>query len=373
LKRPQRPGPPAPPLRIMGRLVRRGVKPAGTPPGTVVHAGPRRVIEPELHALVFGPNHLNEVRLGSADPLPSRPDDPAEVLWLNVMGLHDVGLLERVGRPFGIHPLALEDVAHVGQRPKLEAYDEHLFLVLPMLTLSASGHIEVEQISMVVGRGFLVTFQEAPGDVLEPVRARLRSGRGKIRNRGTDFLVYTLLDALVDATFHVLEGLGEQMEALESWVLSNPSAAAAEGIQRVHELRRELLVMRRSVWPLREVVAGFQRVDPPFVEPNTQLYLRDVYDHCHQLMDSIELLREMAQSLHELHLSTINNRMNEVMKVLTVMASIFIPLTFIAGVYGMNFEHMPELGVPWAYPAVLAAMGGVAFAMLLFFRVRRWI
>jgi len=367
---PHRPSLPVPPIRIMGRLVRRVVKLPGTPPGTVIHAGPRRVVTPTIHSFLFGREQLEEQHPGLHDPIPPIPDASEGVLWLNVDGLHDVELLERIGRHVGIHPLALEDVAHVGQRPKVEVYDDHLFIVLPMLRLVGAGHVEVEQVSMVVGAGFLVSFQEAPGDVFDPVRARLRNGKGRLRSRRADFLAYALLDAIVDAAFHVLEGLGEQTEALEQWVLERP---APEGMRRVHELKRELLVMRRSVWPLRELTAALQRMEPPLIQEATQVYLRDVHDHCYQLLDTVELLREMAKGLQDLHLSSISNRMNEVMKVLTVMASIFIPLTFVAGVYGMNFEHMPELALPWAYPAVLAGMALMGLGMLLFFRLRHWI
>jgi len=360
----------APDLNVMGRLVRRVIKLPGTPPGTVIHGGPRRVMTPEIQVFRWDPDVCEELRPSPQDPLPALPAADAGVLWINVDGLHDVELLERVGRHVGIHALALEDVAHVGQRPKLEEYETHLFLVLPMLRLSAEGHVEIEQVSLVVGDGVLVSFQEAPGDVFEPVRARLRNGKGKLRHRHADFLAYSLLDAIVDAAFHVLEGLGEQTEALEQLVMERP---APEVMRRVHELKRELLVMRRSVWPMRELTAAFQRMEPPRVHEGTQIYLRDVHDHCYQLLDTVELLREMATGLQELYLSTVSNRMNEVMKVLTVMASIFIPLTFIAGVYGMNFEHMPELSVPWAYPAVLGGMALVALGMLLFFRLRRWI
>jgi magnesium transporter len=354
----------------MDRLVRRVVKLPGTPPGTVIHAGPRRIATPEIHIFHFGPDRLEKTRPGIHDPLPLIPDADDGVLWINVDGLHDVDLLERIGHHVGIHSLALEDVAHVGQRPKLEEYEDHLFLVLPMLRLTEAGHIEVEQVSLVVGDGILVSFQEASGDVFDPVRARLRNGKGKIRSRRADFLAYALLDALVDAAFHVLEGLGEQTEALEQMVIERPTP---EGMQRVHELKRELLVMRRSVWPLRELTAAFQRIDPPRVQQGTQVYLRDVHDHCYQLLDTVEVLREMAKGLQELYLSSVSNRMNEVMKVLTVMASIFIPLTFVAGVYGMNFTYMPELDLPWAYPAVLTGMALVALGMLALFRLRHWI
>jgi magnesium transporter len=385
-------------LRIMGRIVRRAVKRPGTPPGTVVHSGIRRVETPHLHRIRYGPDAFEEVDVAPDGPLElgvggwgvraaggaaaggAGAVDAAEaaggaaggagVVWLNVDGLHDVSLLERIGAEMGIHPLAMEDVANVGQRPKLEEYDAHLFVVLHMLRLREGTHVEVEQVSFLVGDGYLISFQEAPGDVFEPVRARLRSGKGRLRARGADFLAYALMDAVVDASFEVLEGLGERTEVLETEVLERPTPAT---MRAVHELKRELLVLRRSVWPLRELMGAFLRVDGPLVQEGTRLYLRDVYDHSHHLLDTVELLRDMSSGMQDLYLSSVSNRTNEVMKVLTIMASIFIPLTFVAGVYGMNFEHMPELAIPWAYPAVLAGMAAAGLGMAGYFRHRRWL
>jgi len=358
-------------MRVMGRFVRRAYKRPGTAPGTVVHTGARRVEAARMQIFRYS---KDEVREEVPDALPQSLDVPeagSGVLWLNVEGLHDVDLLERIGAALKLHPLAVEDVASIGQRPKLEEYDDHLFLVAHMLTLAEdSGHVVDEQVSFMVGRGFVVTFQEAPGDVFEAVRERLREGRGRIRSRGSDYLAYTLLDAMVDHYFVVLEKLGEVVEELEEEVLDRPTRRT---MHRVHELKRELLAVRRSIWPLREMLSGFLRVESALVDEGTRLYLRDVYDHCYQLIDSVEILREVGSGLRDLYLSNVSNRTNEVMKVLTIMASIFIPLTFVAGVYGMNFEYMPELGVRWAYPAVLGFMLVAAVGMLWVFRRRGWI
>jgi magnesium transporter len=368
----------------MGRIVRRAVKRPGTPPGTLVASPPRWHETPQVREIRYSAEAFDESERSIDQPLDlaeaRAPQDPGGaptpgVLWLNVDGVHDVALLERIGHAAGIHPLALEDVATVGQRPKFEEYDEHLFLVLHMLRLHNGDHldghhIDVEQVSLVVAPGLLISFQEAPGDVFEPVRQRLRSGKGRFRARGSDYLAYALLDAVVDSAFEVLEGLGERTEELETEVLERPTQAT---MRKIHALKRELLVLRRSVWPLRDLTGAFLRTDPPLVDPSTRVYLRDVQDHAYRLLDTAELLRDMASGMQELYLSSVSNRMNEVMKVLTVMASIFIPLTFIAGIYGMNFEYMPELGVRWAYPALLGAMGLAAGGMLVYFRVRRWI
>jgi magnesium transporter len=358
-------------LRVIGRFVRRASKRPGSAPGTVVHTGPRRVEATRVQIFRYSQDALTEESTGTLPETLDVPEAGSGVLWLNVEGLHDVKLLERIGAALELHPLAVEDVASIGQRPKLEEYDDHLFLVAHMLTLAGdAGHVVDEQVSLMVGRGFVVTFQEAPGDVFEAVRERLREGRGRIRSRGADYLAYTLLDAIVDHYFVVLEKLGEVVEELEEEVLERPTRRT---MHRVHGLKRELLAVRRSIWPLREMLSGFLRVESALVDEGTRLYLRDVYDHCYQLIDSVEILREVGSGLRDLYLSNVSNRTNEVMKVLTIMASVFIPLTFVAGVYGMNFEYMPELEMRWAYPAVLGFMLVAALAMLWIFRSRGWI
>ncbi len=358
-------------LSLVGRLGGRASKPVGTPPGTVVHTGVRRVAEPRLQLLRYRDESFEEGTAEVLDPLPVLPGAEEGVLWLNVDGLHDVALLERIGERMGFHPLAMEDVASVGQRPKLEEYDDHLFIVLHMLRIDGETHrIAVEQVSLLVGPGYLISFQEAPGDVFESVRERIRSGKGKVRRRGSDYLAYALIDAVVDSYFHILEQLGERTEELESEVMEVPTR---DTMRRVHELKRELLILRRSVWPLRELMGAFLRTDGRLVDEATRLYLRDVHDHSYQLIDTAEVLRDITSGMRDLYLSNVSHRTNEVMKVLTIMASIFIPLTFVAGVYGMNFEYMPELAVPWAYPAILLLMLTAALGMLWLFRRKGWL
>jgi magnesium transporter len=357
------------PFRIVGRLVRGSGPPPGTSPGTVIHTGARRLSQPVITALQYGDAGLEEDRWEGVPP--ELPVPEQGVLWVNVDGLHDVGLLEALGQAMGFHPLAMEDVAHVGQRPKLEEYDDHLLLLVHMLRLDEEKRqITDEQVSVLVGRGYLFSFQEAVGDVFEPVRERLRAGKGRIRSRGADYLAYALLDALVDSYFHIIERLGEWTEELEEEVLEGHSG---DTMHRVHALKRELLVVRRSIWPLREITSAFLRSESPLVDSATKVYLRDVNDHSYHLIDTVEILREMSSGIRDLYLARVGNRTNEVMKVLTIMASIFIPLTFVAGVYGMNFEYMPELEVPWAYPVVLLGMLAAALGMLWIFRKKGWI
>lgn len=372
------------PLRLVGRLVRRAGKPPGLPPGTLVHTGARRVEETRIEVIRYGPDGLQEEvwdELPEVLPIPRRGGTPRDepgtrptaegVLWINVDGLHDVDLLRRLGEAAGAHPLAMEDVASIGQRPKVEDYDDHLFIVAHMLQVQeAPFRIQDEQIALLVAPGLLISFQEQPGDVFGPVRERLRAGKGRIRSHGSDYLAYALIDALVDSYFHVMERMGERIETLEGEMVERPDHDA---MQRLHHLKRELLLVRRSVWPLREMMAALLRVEAPLVHDTTKVYLRDIHDHSYQIIDTVELLRDVTLGVRDLYLSALSNRTNEVMKVLTVMASIFIPLTFIAGVYGMNFEYMPELAMPWAYPAVLGLMVGVALGLLGMFRWRGWI
>ena len=297
--------------------------------------------------------------------------DAPRTSWINIDGLHEVGLVEAVGEHYGLHPLVLEDIVSVGQRPKLEEYDGYLFLILPMLSWDAEqAVVGEEQLSLVVGPGWVVTFQERVGDVFEPVRERIRVANRRIRSRGADYLAYALVDAVVDRYFGILEAVGELTEELELEVLEEPSR---ETMERLHRLKRELLVVRKAVWPLREMMSSLVRSETELVQDATRVFLRDVYDHAVQVIDTVESLRDVVGGTIDLYLSHVGHKQNEIMKVLTIMASIFIPLTFFAGIYGMNFENMPELSVPWAYPALLGFMAVIAGAMTYYFQRKGWL
>lgn len=357
-------------LRVIGRFVRRHTKHPGTAPGTLVHTGPQKMEQVRVSLLDYDEQELTEREPESISQVFPLRDSPT-VTWVNVDGLHDVALVQEVGDHFGIHPLVLEDVLSVGQRPKAEEYESFLYVVLPMLGWNAEGgHIEEEQVSLVLGPNWVFTFQERVGDHFEPVRDRLRQAKGRIRARGADYLAYALIDAIVDHYFQVLEAIGGATEELELEVLEDPTPMT---MQRLHHLKREMVVMRRAVWPLRDMVNGLVRTDSTLVQQTTRVFLRDVYDHAIQIIDSVESLRDVISGILDLYLSNLSNRTNEVMKVLTIMATIFIPLTFVAGVYGMNFEHMPELSVPWAYGAVWGVMILMALVMLAFFRRKGWL
>lgn len=339
----------------------------GTAPGTL-RPPEQRVERVAIRVIRYSADALDERELASVDECAALPP-PATggVTWIDVVGLHDAELVARLGETFGLHPLALEDVLNTGQRPKIDEYDDHLFCVLR--NFHAGEALVSEQIALFLKPGLVLTFQELPGDCFEPVRERLRRGRGRIREMGADYLAYALLDALVDQFFPLLERQGERIEAMEDELIANPTP---ETLERIYRLRRELLLLRRAAWPEREVIDALGREETALIGREVKLYLRDVYDHAVQVLEILETYRELAGSMLDVYLSSLSHRMNEVMKVLTVIATIFIPLTFVAGVYGMNFDRMPELHWRWGYPASLLLMAAIAFGLVAFFRRRGW-
>lgn len=304
-------------------------------------------------------------RLGDLRTLARRPT----VTWINVDGVHDTGTIQSIGDAIGIHPLTREDIANTHQRPKIEDYGDYLYVAIRMLSPDGDGEFRSEQVSLVLGTGYVVSFQEQPGDVFERILERLRAG-GRLRTERADYLFYALLDAIVDGYFTVIEVLGERIERVEEEVVTEPDRKT---LQAIYALKRSLIALRRATWPLRDVVAELERGDSPLIREPTLIYLRDIYDHTIQAAETVETYREMMSEMLDVYLSSQSSRMNEVMKVLTIIATIFIPLTFIAGVYGMNFADMPELRYPWGYPAALVSMAVVASIMLLYFKRKGWI
>jgi len=297
--------------------------------------------------------------------------DKPTVTWINIDGLHQVEILERLGECYGLHPLVLEDILNTDQRPKMEDYGEYLFIVLRMLNYNdKSSEIEAEQISLILGTNFVLSFQEKEGDTFNPIRERIRNSKGRIRRMGADYLSYSLLDSIVDNYFIILEKLGEKIEFLEDELVTRPTP---ETLQIIHHLKREMIYLRKAVWPLREVIGSLERGEPPLVKETIRVYLRDVYDHTIQVIDTIETFRDMVSGMLDIYLSSISNRLNAVMKVLTIIATIFMPLTFLAGIYGMNFKYMPELEWRWSYPVVWLIMVGIGVSMLLYFRKKKWL
>ncbi len=345
----------------------------GTAPATLVA---RAGAEPPVVTLIeYDAEGIEERQVGSIEEVFVCRDN-GKVSWINIDGLGDVELLRKLGAHFRLHPLALEDVLNTSHRPKMEEHADHCFLITRMASVSDEGEVTFEQVSMFLGHTFLITIQHLPGDVFEQVRQRLRAGRGFARTRGHDYLAYALLDALVDHFFPVLEKIGEDVEELEDLLLESPSP---ECVARLHEIKRSLLQLRRAAWPEREVIAALNRDESGLIAAETKVFLRDCYDHTVSIMDVIESYRDVTAGMMDLYLSSVSNRTNEVMRVLTVIASIFIPLTFMAGVYGMNFDpdaspwSMPELRARYGYPITLAAMLLVGLGMLFLFRKKRWI
>jgi len=297
--------------------------------------------------------------------------DKPTVSWINIDGLHQVDLIENIGECFDLHPLILEDILNTTQRPKLQDLEDYLCLILKMITYDETiNQLHIEQVTLILGSNFVISFQETEGDVFDLVRDRLRKGKGKIRKMGADYLAYALLDAVVDNYFIVLEKIGEEIESLEDELLEKPDPETVHGI---HNLKRELIFLRKSVWPLREAIVGLEKGESSLIQDKTAIYLRDVYDHTIQVIDTIETYRDMVSGMLDVYLSSLSNKMNEVMKMLTIIATIFIPLTFLAGIYGMNFKYMPELEWPMAYPVLWLIMISVALFMLSYFRKKKWL
>jgi len=356
--------------RRMTRRRRKRYHPPGTLPGTLaahVEAGDSPV---RVTAFLYNAGRCEERSLSVAD-IPSLASPEEGVLWLDIGGLSDLGVVRAIGDRFGIHPLALEDVLNVPQRPKVERYDDHLLVVLREIRYPNSP----EQISFFLFDRIVVSFQEFAGDSFDPIRERLRQGRGRIRSEGADYLLYTLCDAVLDAFFPTLEQLGDKVEELEERVLISP---VPETFLSIRHLKQELLTLRRAVWPARDAMNLLLVEEHGLIRPGTKVFLRDCYDHTVQLMDMVETFREMASGLVDEYMSAVSNRMNEVMKVLTIVSTIFIPISFLAGLYGMNFDtkspyNMPELGWKYGYPASLLLMAAVVGAMLYYFRKKRWL
>ena len=354
----------------MARFIRRGSHKVGQMPGTPVYVGERREAEVTVSRFEYDASEIRQDVLDPAEKAVA-PIDATKSAWINVDGVHDVDRIQTFRDGFDLHPLIVEDIVHTGQRPKAEIYDSQLFVVLRMLRWSQeAGQIDDEQVSLVLGPSWVLSFQERQGDVFDPLRERLLSNRGRIRKQGPDYLAYALIDAVVDHYFSILETLGDRIESLGEEMTENPKR---EDLQTIRHLKRELLFMRKSVWPLREVLSGLQRDESELIQESTRPYLRDVYDHTIQIIDTVETFRDMVSGLMDVYLSSISNRMNEVMKVLTIIATIFIPLSFVAGLYGMNFAFMPELQWRFGYFAVLGVMFAIGVGMLLYFKRKKWL
>jgi magnesium transporter len=342
----------------------------GLPPGALVYIGEKRAEAVRISLIDYDEKMFQERQLDRIEECSSCKESPS-VSWVNIDGIHQVDIIEKAGRLFDLHPLMLEDILNTTQRPKCEDYDSHVFAVLKMLTPAEDGRtVQSEQVSIVLGQNFVISFQESVGDVFEPIRSRIRKSKGRIRKMGADYLAYALVDAIVDGYFAVLEAAGEKIEAIEQELAQAPNEQIP---RRIHFLKREMIFLRRATWPLRDLIGNLQRSESHLITESTGIYFRDVHDHAIQVIDTIESYRDIVAGTLDIYLSSISNRMNAVMKVLTIIATIFIPLTFVAGIYGMNFKHMPELEWRWGYALVLLVMVAIAAGMIVYFKRKKWL
>lgn len=365
----------------MNNISNDNLKPVGLPPGSIVHTGEENKSKSrcKVTMMCYDEKEFFEKELENIEdciPLLIKKN----VTWVNIDGVHDTDLIARAGTVFGLHPLVLEDIAHTEQRPKFDDYEDYYYIVLKMLQFDEScaddDKICSEQVSIILSKNFVVTFQETEGDVFNIIRERIRTAKGRIRKMGNDYLTYCLMDAITDFYFIILEKIGDNIEIIEEEMLEQYSP---QTIKKIYEIKRQAIFLRKAVWPLRELIAKLMRAESKIITKTTQIYLRDLYDHTVQIIDNVESERDVISGLLDIYISSLSNRMNEVMKVLTIISTIFIPLTFIAGIYGMNFNpasspfNMPELNWKYGYFFCLFLMAVIAITMLIFFKKKKWI
>jgi magnesium transporter len=351
-------------------MLKKRAKKAGLPPGSLVHIGDKGTGSIHISILDYDADRLVEKEEASFGECVSYLNKPS-ITWINICGIDDSKTIESIGKHFGLHPLLLEDVMNTGQRSKIDNYKEMLYIVMRMLSYNTEKQeIEDEQVSIVLGKNFVISFVETDRNIFAPIRERMRNPKSRIRQRGADYLCYALIDWIVDNYFSILEQVEEKQERLEEELFRVPTPKTLIRIQRI---KREISLLRKAVWPMREVISNLNRLDSPLIQDSTKIYIQDVYDHTIQVIDTIESFREVSSGMLDIYLSNISQRMNEIMKVLTVVATIFVPLTFITSLYGMNFDNMPELHWKWGYYTVISLMLGISALMLYYFRRKQWI
>ncbi|MFP8488997.1 magnesium/cobalt transporter CorA [Gracilimonas sp. Q87] len=345
-------------------------KEPGQAPGTLQFTGEKRIENVQLNLLDYDVEQLGEYDITEIEESKPYLESPSKT-WVNVLGLHDVEKLKHIWSYFGLHPLIQEDILNTNQRAKIEEYPDQVFFVLRMMSImEETGELNVEQVSIVLYEDSVLSFQEDDYPIFEPVLHRLRNKAPRLRKEGPDYLAYALIDTIVDHYFKVMEKLGDEIEILEDHIISSADDDIPE---QIHALRRKVLYLRKAIWPLRDSLNNLLREESPLINEENKIYFRDVHDHLVQIIDGIENYRDMIIGMLDMYMSQVSNKMNEVMKVLTIIATIFIPLTFLAGIYGMNFEYMPELSVKWAYPAIWVIMILTTIGMLIYFRKKKWL
>jgi magnesium transporter len=343
-------------------------KAIGAPPGTVVYQGEERTEKVRITLIEYNETEFIEKDFYDLSECMTYVN-PSMVMWMNVDGIHTVELVEAIGKRFNIHPLTLEDIVNTNQRPKFEDYENYVVAIMKMLYYDTELH--AEQLSVVLMEGMVISFQEVHGgDAFDLIRNRIRQGKGRIRKMKADYLAYALIDAVVDCYFNILEKIGDKIEVLEEDLIDEPTK---ETMQHLHYMKREMIFVRKAVWPMRELVNNMERCETILIQPSTDIYLRDVHDHVVRVIDTVETYRDLLSGMMDIYLSSVSNKMNEVMKVLTIITTIFVPVTFIAGVYGMNFEFMPELHSHWSYPLTWAAMLTIMISLMVYFRRKKWL
>lgn len=354
----------------MQKRRRHNTQKVGMPPGTLVHIGNLRSEKIKISMLCYSEENWTEQQFSTVDELLSH-ECSADVNWIHISGIHNITIIEKIGNKFNIHPLVMEDIVNTDQRPKLDENKDYVYIVLKMINyLEQNNNIEFEQISMIVGNNYMLSFQENDNNAFQLIRDRIKKVNGKIRAKGVDYLAYALIDCIVDYYYVALEYLGEKIELLDDDLMLDPGPNV---LKQIHTLKTEMLFVRKAIWPLREIINALARGDSVLFHHDTLIYLRDVYDHVIQVIDTIEMYRDMVTGMFDIYISSVSYKLNEVMKVLTIIATIFIPLTFIVGLYGMNFKYMPELEWEWGYPAVLAFMAIISIVMIMYFRKKKWL
>lgn len=340
----------------------------GAPPGTIVYYGEDRTDKVRISLIEYNEKEFIEKDFYNLSDCLNHVNSDM-VKWINVDGIHDVTLIEKIGKHFNIHPLTLEDIVNTNQRAKFEDYDNYVVSIMKMIYYDTE--LRSEQLSVVLMEGMVISFQEVDGgDAFDLIRNRIRQGKGRIRKMGADYLAYALIDAVVDCYFTILEKIGDKIEVLEEELISDPTK---ETMQQLHHMKREMIFVRKAVWPMRELINNLERSETELIKPSTDIYLRDVHDHTIRVIDTVETYRDLLSGMMDIYLSSVSNKMNEVMKVLTIITTIFVPVTFIAGVYGMNFDYMPELHSKWGYPATWAVMIILILSLLIYFRKKKWL
>jgi magnesium transporter len=354
----------------MARYIKKNRKKVGESPGSLIHIGDYNSEKIELTLIEYNKDFYERKELEKIEEC-FRRKDAATIKWVNVEGIYDVSIIEKIGKQFSLHPLMLEDILNTNQRPKMDDYEDYILVVLKMIYYNEEKReVVTEQVSLVLVDNYVFSFQEFKGDVFDGIRERISTAKGNIRKLGADYLMYAIIDSIVDSYFIILEKLGDSTEEIEHKLMEEPEK---EILQNIYNTKRELIYLNNSIWPLREVIGNLARSDSKLIKENTQLYLKDIHDHIMQIIDVIDSYRDIMSGMLDTYLSSISNRTNDVMKTLTIFSSIFIPLTFLAGIYGMNFKYFPELDIPWAYPAFWVITIVMIILMMLYFRRKKWL